>query len=83
MQRATWAAVIAWRRQRHRRKAAAALLTNPGDPFDYLEVIGGKPPPNAPAPFIAIPTTAGRAARSRATPCSPHRAPRQGQPAFR
>ena len=41
-------------------KAVAALLTNPGDPFDYLEVIGrGKPLPNAPAPFIAIPTTAG------------------------
>lgn len=41
-------------------KAIAALLSNPGDPFDYLEVIGrGRPLPNAPAPFIAIPTTAG------------------------
>jgi alcohol dehydrogenase class IV len=41
-------------------KAIAALLTNPGDPLDYLEVIGaGKPIKNASAPFIAIPTTAG------------------------
>ncbi|MBP8973565.1 MAG: iron-containing alcohol dehydrogenase, partial [Anaerolineae bacterium] len=41
-------------------KAIAALLTNPGDPFDYLEVIGrGQPLPNAAAPVIAIPTTAG------------------------
>jgi alcohol dehydrogenase class IV len=41
-------------------KALAALLTNPGDPLDYLEVIGrGKPLERHPAPFIAIPTTAG------------------------
>ncbi len=41
-------------------KAIAALLTNPGDPFDYLEVIGrGQPLPHAAAPVIAIPTTAG------------------------
>jgi alcohol dehydrogenase class IV len=41
-------------------KAAAALMTNPGDPFDYLEVIGkGKPLTVRPAPCIAIPTTAG------------------------
>lgn len=41
-------------------KAAAALLTNPGDPFDYLEVIGkGRPLTVQPAPCIAIPTTAG------------------------
>jgi alcohol dehydrogenase class IV len=41
-------------------KAIAALLTNPGDPLDYLEVIGaGKAIKNASAPFIAIPTTAG------------------------
>jgi alcohol dehydrogenase class IV len=41
-------------------KAIAALLTNPGDPLDYLEVIGrGRPLEHAPAPFIAIPTTAG------------------------
>ncbi|MEW6579908.1 MAG: iron-containing alcohol dehydrogenase [Chloroflexota bacterium] len=41
-------------------KAIAALLTNPGDPFDYLEVIGrGKPLLHPAAPVIAIPTTAG------------------------
>jgi len=41
-------------------KALAALLTNSGDPLEYLEVIGrGKPLERAPAPFIAIPTTAG------------------------
>jgi alcohol dehydrogenase class IV len=41
-------------------KAIAALLTNTGDPLDYLEVIGrGQPIRNASAPFIAIPTTAG------------------------
>jgi alcohol dehydrogenase class IV len=41
-------------------KAVAALLTNPGDPLDYLEVIGqGKKISQASAPFIAIPTTAG------------------------
>lgn len=44
-------------------KAAAALMTNPGDPFDYLEVIGkGMPLINRPAPCIAIPTTAGTGA---------------------
>lgn len=41
-------------------KAIAALAANPGDPFDYLEVIGrALPLPNAPLPVIAIPTTAG------------------------
>ncbi len=41
-------------------KAVAAMLTNPGDPMDYLEVIGaGKPLPERAAPCIAIPTTAG------------------------
>src|SRR5262245_26283948 len=41
-------------------KAIAALLTNPGDLFDYLEVIGhSKPLTQSAAPFIAIPTTAG------------------------
>ncbi len=41
-------------------KALAALLTNPGDPLDYLEVIGrGQPLENTPAPFIAVPTTSG------------------------
>ena len=41
-------------------KAAAAFLTNPGDPYEHLEVVGqGKPLRNTPAPWIAIPTTAG------------------------
>ena len=41
-------------------KAIAALATNPGEVFDYLEVIGkGQPLVNAPLPCIAIPTTAG------------------------
>jgi alcohol dehydrogenase class IV len=44
-------------------KAIAALLTNPGNPLDYLEVIGkGKPLTHPSAPFIAIPTTAGTGA---------------------
>jgi alcohol dehydrogenase class IV len=44
-------------------KAIAALVTNPGDIFDYLEVIGrGHPLVNAPLPYIAIPTTAGTGA---------------------
>src|SRR6185295_1544815 len=41
-------------------KAIAALATNPGDPFDYVEVIGkGQALTIAPLPFIAVPTTAG------------------------
>jgi alcohol dehydrogenase class IV len=41
-------------------KALAALLTNFGDPLDYLEAIGRCQPFKHPsAPFIAIPTTAG------------------------
>jgi alcohol dehydrogenase class IV len=41
-------------------KAMAALATNPGDVLDYLEVVGrGEPLAEAPAPFIALPTTAG------------------------
>ncbi len=41
-------------------KAIAAMLTNPGVLLDYLEVIGrGQTLPQAPAPYIAIPTTAG------------------------
>ncbi len=41
-------------------KAIAALLTNPGELLEYLEVIGGSQSiPNPPAPYIAIPTTAG------------------------
>jgi len=41
-------------------KAVAAMLANPGDPLDYLEVIGrGQPLAHPSVPFIAIPTTAG------------------------
>lgn len=41
-------------------KAIAALVTNPGDVMDYLEVVGkGQPLLNAPLPYVAIPTTAG------------------------
>ena len=44
-------------------KAIAALLTNSGDIMDYLEVIGqGRLLTCAPAPCIAIPTTAGTGA---------------------
>lgn len=44
-------------------KAIAALLTNPGDPYEYLEVIGrGRPLANPAAPIVAIPTTAGTGA---------------------
>jgi alcohol dehydrogenase class IV len=41
-------------------KAIAALMTNPGAPLDYLEVVGsGKPLTHPCAPCICIPTTAG------------------------
>ena len=41
-------------------KAIAAMLTNPGELIDYLEVVGaGKEIPNPAAPMIALPTTAG------------------------
>jgi len=41
-------------------KAIAAFMTNPGDPLDYLEVVGsGKPLTQPCAPCICIPTTAG------------------------
>ncbi len=44
-------------------KAIAALLTNPGDPLDYLEVVGRGQPLTIPAaPYIALPTTAGTGA---------------------
>ncbi|WP_243546636.1 iron-containing alcohol dehydrogenase [Pseudodesulfovibrio tunisiensis] len=44
-------------------KALAALLTNPGDLFDYLEVVGkGLPLTSRPAPCIAVPTTSGTGA---------------------
>jgi alcohol dehydrogenase class IV len=41
-------------------KAVAALMTNKGDIFDYLEVIGkGKAITELPAPLICVPTTSG------------------------
>jgi alcohol dehydrogenase class IV len=41
-------------------KAIAALLTNPGELMDYLEVVGGgKPLENPAAPLLTVPTTAG------------------------
>lgn len=44
-------------------KAIAAMLTNDGELMDYLEVIGrGKTISKPPAPFIAVPTTAGTGA---------------------
>jgi len=44
-------------------KAVAAMVSNPGDILDYLEVIGhGKPLTKQPIPCIAIPTTAGTGA---------------------
>lgn len=44
-------------------KAIAVLLTNGGDPLDYLEVVGrGQPLLHPAAPFLAIPTTAGTGA---------------------
>jgi alcohol dehydrogenase class IV len=41
-------------------KAIAALMRNPGEVLDYLEVVGkGLPLLRASAPYIAVPTTAG------------------------
>jgi len=41
-------------------KAVGAMLTNPGDLMDYLEVVGQNQPLTQPAaPVVAIPTTAG------------------------
>jgi alcohol dehydrogenase class IV len=41
-------------------KAIAALMANPGDPLDYLEVVGkGNPLTKPSIPCICIPTTAG------------------------
>jgi len=41
-------------------KAIASLVTNPGEIYDYLEVVGaGAPLTEKPLPYIAIPTTAG------------------------
>lgn len=58
-------------------KAIAALLANPGDLLDYLEVIGrARPMAHAPLPFFAIPTTAGTGAevtRNAVLTSVPHR----------
>lgn len=44
-------------------KATAAMLTNPGDLLEYLEVVGKNQPLNQPAaPCVTIPTTAGTGA---------------------
>lgn len=41
-------------------KAIAAMVTNPGEVIDYMEVVGGGKSVNVPGiPMIAIPTTAG------------------------
>jgi alcohol dehydrogenase class IV len=58
-------------------KAIAVLLTNEGDPLDYLEVIGHGKSLTCPAvPCIAIPTTAGTGAevtRNAVLGSPPHR----------
>ncbi len=44
-------------------KAIAAMLNNPGDPLEYLEVVGaGQPLINRSVPCITVPTTAGTGA---------------------
>ncbi len=44
-------------------KAIAGLAGNPGDPLDYLEVVGaGRALSNQGLPFLAVPTTAGAGA---------------------
>lgn len=41
-------------------KAVAAMMTNPGDPLDFVEVVGrGRQLTNRSAPCVAVPTTAG------------------------
>lgn len=44
-------------------KVIATLLTNEGEPLDYMEVVGkGRKPASRAAPCIAVPTTAGTGA---------------------
>jgi len=44
-------------------KAVAVLVTNPGEPLDYLEVVGrGQPLTRASLPCVLVPTTAGTGA---------------------
>ncbi len=46
-------------------KAVAGLMTNPGSPLDYMEVVGkGRPLTQPAAPWIAVPTTAGTGAEA-------------------
>jgi alcohol dehydrogenase class IV len=46
-------------------KAVAALIANPGDALDYIEVVGKAFPLRAPsAPLVAVPTTAGTGAEA-------------------
>ncbi len=46
-------------------KAVAGLLTNPGSPLDYMEVVGkGQPLRQPAAGWIAVPTTAGTGAEA-------------------
>ncbi|GAB7023522.1 iron-containing alcohol dehydrogenase [Salidesulfovibrio brasiliensis] len=48
-------------------KAVSALLTNEGELLDYLEVVGkGHSIAHRPAPYIAVPTTAGTGAEATA-----------------
>jgi alcohol dehydrogenase class IV len=44
-------------------KAIGALAANPGEPLDYLEIVGrGQPLPGPGLPVVAVPTTAGTGA---------------------
>lgn len=46
-------------------KAVAALLTNGGEPLDYMEIVGqGRQITRPAAPWIAVPTTAGTGAEA-------------------
>ena len=64
------------------RRRSPRWMTNGCDPYRYLEVIGqGEKLATPPAPFIAIPTTAGTGAEVTANSCPVgSRAPDQGEP---